>query len=77
MNCEQLAENLTDFMEGELSDEEEAEALEHLSTCSSCETVLANTEGAIGLLAEHGSAGISEKQSSELLQKIMGHFSDN
>jgi len=41
MQCESLAEQLTDLMEGLLDEQTEAAALEHLASCSSCEQVLA------------------------------------
>lgn len=72
MECAELAERLTDLMEGELEAEEEAAALDHLATCSSCETVLAETQDVIGLARDHGRAKLSEDGRAELWTRVLG-----
>ena len=54
MQCDDVAERLTDLMEGEFGDEEEAEALEHLASCERCEQVLAETRDVVRLVQDHG-----------------------
>lgn len=54
MRCEDLAERLIDFMEGDLDAEEESAALEHLASCESCERVLTETRDVVSLAREHG-----------------------
>ena len=46
MRCEDLAERLTALMEGTLDPRDEEVALDHLSSCPSCERVLADTRAA-------------------------------
>lgn len=67
MNCETLAAHLTDFLEGDLSEEEEMAALEHLASCNACEIVLAETRGVTYLVREIGRAPLSEEDRSRML----------
>ncbi len=71
MTCEVLATHLTDFLEGDLPEAAEAAALEHLSTCQSCEGVLASTREVVALANEHGRAPLSKEDRSRLLAKLM------
>lgn len=77
MNCEQLASKVTDLMEGELTEQDEQAALEHLATCTQCETVLAQTQDAVKLVSAHGSKEIAPEQSSRLLEEIKRHIGDS
>ena len=54
MECNDVAQRLTDLMEGDLDRDEESAALEHLATCPSCEQVLAETRDVVSLAREYG-----------------------
>lgn len=76
MNCETLAEGLTDFLEGDLEPADEAAALEHLSTCESCERVLASTNDTIAVVGEHGRLSLSQDDRDRILNGITGKLAD-
>ena len=60
MECADVAERLTDLMEGDLDHDVEAAALEHLATCPSCEQVLAETRDVVSLAREYGHVALTE-----------------
>lgn len=70
MNCESLAERLTELMEGELNESEEAAALEHLATCNSCEQVLAETREVLELAKAHGRTELTNADRERMLKAI-------
>lgn len=70
MECEDLAERLTDFLEGDLEEPEEAAAIEHLATCSACEVVLADTRSAVELARDHGRAPLSSPDRDRMWDRI-------
>ena len=70
MRCEQMAEHLTDLMEGNLAEEEEAAALEHLASCPACETVLAETRDVIELVGDHGRVPLSDEDKARMFGAI-------
>ena len=72
MECAALANRLTELLEGELTDAEEAEAVEHLATCSACETVLAGTRAVVSLAQEHGRVTLSEEERDALWSRVVG-----
>lgn len=72
MECAALAERLTDLLEGELSEEEEAAAVEHLATCVACEAVLAGTREVVALAQEHGRVSLSEPERDALWRRVVG-----
>lgn len=71
MECEELAENLTELMEGTLEESVEAAALDHLATCPACERVLAGTRTTVELLADHGRAELDAETRARLLGAIV------
>jgi anti-sigma factor RsiW len=71
MECAELAEHLTDFLEGALDPDSEAAALEHLATCERCDAVLAQTRSVIDLAREHGRIGLEPGERDELLARIL------
>ena len=71
MQCHELAERLTDFLEGDLTAPEEAAALEHLSTCSHCETVLADTKAVRAMTTEHGRVELSDADRDRMLGSLL------
>lgn len=77
MKCEELAERLTDFLEGELEESEQAAALEHLSSCGSCEAVLAGTRDVMQLAQDHGRVELSDDDRSRMLSTLLGSVDDS
>lgn len=71
MQCEELAANLTDFLEGELDDAFEAAAVEHLATCTRCEAVLAGTRSVIGLAPAAGRVEVPPDVRASLLAAVV------
>ncbi len=72
MDCAAVAERLTDLMEGDLDAADEASALEHLATCSACETVLAQTREVVALTKDHGRVELSEQDRTRLWTRVIG-----
>jgi len=72
MRCTEVAERLTDLMEGDLPEPEEAEALEHLASCPSCEAVLADTREVVELARDHGRVSLTDADRSAMLSSLLG-----
>jgi anti-sigma factor (TIGR02949 family) len=49
-NCDGLLQSLSDYLDGELSEEMCREILEHLETCGNCRAVLNTTRRTIDLV---------------------------
>ena len=71
MECDELAANLTDFLEGELDAAFEAAAVEHLATCVACESVLAGTGSVIGLAPAAGRVEVPPALRESLLASVV------
>lgn len=71
MDCVDMAERLTDLIEGDLLPDEEEAALEHLATCENCEIVLAQTQSAIRTVADHGHVPIEDVDRQRMLDGIL------
>lgn len=71
MDCQALFENLTDFLEGSLTPEQEEMALEHLAGCPQCDRVLDQTREVARLVAVHGRAVLDGDRRQELLSSIL------
>jgi hypothetical protein len=71
MRCEDVFANLTDLLEGQLDPEVEVLALEHLASCTSCETVLAETRTIVELAADVRPVGLSPSVRRSLLDRIV------
>ena len=76
MNCATLADRLTDFLEGELTPAEESAAIAHLSTCTFCEGVLADTRKVVQLAHQHGRAELTAQDRERLLASLLGEVSE-
>ncbi len=76
MQCHELEANLTSFLEGELDQDTEAEALKHLATCSHCETVLSETRSVIAASAEFGQERMSQSAHKRLLNSVLDQLGD-
>lgn len=72
MDCEQLAERLTDFLQGDLEEAEEQAAIEHLATCHACETVLSRTRDVMEAARDHGRLPLSDGDQARLWERISG-----
>ena len=77
MECTEMAERLTDLLEGDLEPEVEVAALDHLATCSSCETVLSETQDVMGLARSHGRTMMSDDMRSKLWSRVVGDVDDS
>lgn len=66
MECNDVAERLTDLMEGDLDPETESAALEHLATCERCEQVLAETRDVVSLAQEYGRVALSDEDRARM-----------
>jgi anti-sigma factor RsiW len=71
VDCAELEANLTEFLEGLLSHDAEAAALEHLATCERCEQVLTQTRSVIALAAAHGRTELHAEERDALLDRIL------
>ena len=76
MDCQTLADNLTDFLEGNLLESDEIAALEHLSSCNACEVVLAETRSVLQLAHDHGRVPLSDEDRSQMLEGVMSKIED-
>ncbi len=79
MNCEQLLQYLSDYIDRELNEELTAEAREHLATCRNCHIVLDTTRQTILLSREAGRRGIPIERRADLfarLQHALGERKD-
>lgn len=70
MNCEQLVQYLSDYIDHNLSEELTAEARQHLATCHRCHVVLDTTQQTILLYKEIGRQGIPIDRRSVLFQRL-------
>ncbi len=54
LSCDDLDLLLPEFLDGELTPDQEAEAAEHLATCPQCTLELSELQGVTRLYREHG-----------------------
>ncbi|GEM_PF-1076052 len=76
MDCDELADHLTDLLEGELAPELEAAALEHLAGCSRCELILAETRDIIEVAKEYGRVVPSDVDRQRMRTRLDGALGD-
>ncbi|MEZ5166673.1 MAG: hypothetical protein R2695_09325 [Acidimicrobiales bacterium] len=77
MTCDELAAQLTTFLEGGLPADVEAEALDHLATCTACELVLAGTRDAIDAAGRYGQVRLEPDARAALLDRIAVETADD
>jgi anti-sigma factor RsiW len=70
MNCEQLIQYLSDYIDRDLSEELSAEARQHLATCRNCHIVLDTTRQTILLCREAGRKGIPIERRADLFARL-------
>lgn len=76
VECEDLAEMLTDLLEGDVNDDDEAAALEHLASCKSCEQVLGGTRDVIDLAREHGRVTLDPYDRERIFRELNAKIPD-
>ena len=76
MTCDEMAANLTDFLEGDLAPDMEAVALEHLATCDDCTRVLNTTRAVTQIARDHGRVELSPVEHRHLLAAVLESLDD-
>ena len=76
MDCEDLAELLTDLLEGDVDADQEAAALAHLASCESCERVLAGTRDVIEIAHEHGRVALDPDDRDRMFRELKSNIPD-
>ena len=74
MTCEELVTYLSDYIDGDLSEDLRADAQEHLATCNNCHVVLDTTQQMIVLLRNSGPRSIPIERRKMLFQKLKTVF---
>ena len=72
MNCDEFVELVTDFLEGVLSQADQARFVEHLTMCDGCETYLVQFRQTIDTLGELPAESISDEARDKLLTAFRG-----
>jgi anti-sigma factor RsiW len=72
MNCRQLVELVTEYVEDRLTVEERADFEEHLGLCSGCVRYLAQFRTTIALLGELPEETLSPSARGQLLEAFAG-----
>jgi anti-sigma factor RsiW len=71
MECADVVKYLSDYLDGNLSEELVAEARAHVATCKNCHVVLDSTQRTILLYRERGrKAGLSPKRHDTLYAQL-------
>jgi hypothetical protein len=76
VECEDLAELLTDLLEGDVDVDQEASALAHLASCESCERVLAGTRDVIEIAHEHGRVALESDDRERMFRELSARIPD-
>ncbi len=74
MTCEELVTYLSDYIDGDLSEDLRADAQAHLATCQNCHVVLDTTQQMIVLLRRSGPRSIPVERRRALFQKLQAAF---
>lgn len=74
MNCSELMQYLSDYIDQELDEELTAEAQEHLATCHNCSVVLDSTQKMIFLYRQTGRQAIPADRRSGLYLRLQQAF---
>ena len=74
MTCEELVTYLSEYIDGDLSEDLRADAQEHLATCNNCHVVLDTTQQMIVLLRQSGPRAIPIERRQTLFQKLNATF---
>ncbi len=76
LRCVDLEPLLTDFLEGDLSPEVEAEALEHVASCPACDLYLAEYTETIELISEWGGEVLPAETTERILAAVFERLTD-
>ncbi len=76
MNCDELLEYLSDYIDRELDEELMAAAREHLATCDNCRVVLDTTRQTIFLFRQQGRQTIPAARRRRLFDQLQDAFLD-
>ena len=74
MTCEELVSYLSDYIDGNLTEELHTDAQEHLATCNNFHVVLDTTQQMIVLLRQSGPRSIPIDRRQALFQKLNATF---
>ena len=74
MKCEELVQDLSDYIDQNLDDELVAEAQEHLATCDNCRVVLDTTQQTIFLFRKQGKQTIPAGRRQRLFEQLQTAF---
>ncbi len=74
MNCEELIQYLSDYIDDGLDEELRADAREHLATCQNCRVALDTTRQMIFLYRETGRQAIPAQRRALLFRRLQEAF---
>ncbi|MFQ6615190.1 MAG: anti-sigma factor family protein [Fidelibacterota bacterium] len=74
MECDDLIQYLSDYMDHNLDEELTAEAREHLATCQNCRVVLDTTQRTISLFRKQGERRIPAGRRQGLYERLQQVF---
>lgn len=74
MNCKQLLQYLSDYIDQNLDDALTAAARDHLATCQNCRVVLDTTQQTIFLFREQGKRTIPAGNRQRLFAQLQAAF---
>lgn len=74
MQCDEMADRLTQLMEGELESADETAALEHLASCERCDSVLTATRDVVRLAHDHGRPALDYEARARMLGSIVAEL---
>ena len=70
LTCDELDAMLPEFLDGSVTEDEEALAAEHLATCQECTAELNELAGVTKLYREHGTMRLPEKARRRISQAL-------
>jgi heterodisulfide reductase subunit B len=75
MNCEELLQYLSDYVDQDLNEDLRADAEEHLRTCVNCHVMLDTTQQMIFLYRKGKREGIPAQRRTVLYNQLLGALS--
>jgi anti-sigma factor RsiW len=77
IQCDQVFELITDLLDGTVEPEVEAEALEHLATCTRCETTLAETRALVDLAPDARPVRLAPDQRAAIRSRLLDALAED
>jgi predicted anti-sigma-YlaC factor YlaD len=74
MQCDELVQYLSDYIDQNLDEELVTSAQEHLATCHNCRVVLDTTQQTIFLFREQGQRTIPAQRRQRLFDQLQAAF---